>query len=165
MELELYTALKAEIKNQIPEIKHVGLFNNQFVHSNGAERDEHPFLYPCVFIEFSNQVFTDLLVGVQEVELIVSTHLGFESYKDEDTDILRIKQDLYSVVQRFRNEYFARLTRVAERQDFDHNNIQVYVTDYLTRGKDFTKDLRPTTSVTPTLFVSATTITLSALTS
>lgn len=147
MELELYTALKNEIKTALPEIKHIGLYNNQFERSNGLNPSENAFLYPCVFIQFSQSDFKDLSLGVQQFNLTVTTHLGFESYKNEDTDVLRLKQDLYKVVQRFRNGYFARLSRIAERQDFDHNNIQVYVTDYLTSGKDFDKDIRPTVPI------------------
>jgi hypothetical protein len=166
MELELYTALKDEIQTRLPEIKYVALFNNQFIHSNGVQRNENAFLYPCVLLEFSQSNFRDLSQGVQQFDITVTTHLGFESYKDEDTDVLRLKQELYKVVQRFRNGYFSKLTRIAERQDFDHDNIQVFVTEYLTTGKDFDKDTRPTATMSTgtTLTISATTITLSGLT-
>ena len=169
MELELYIALKAEIESKLGnEIKQVALWNNQFEHSNGTDangRDEYPFPYPCVFLEFSQANFSDLSQGVQAFDLMVTTHLGFQSLKTEDTDVLRLKQDLYKVVQRFRNGYFARLTRVSERQDYNHSNVQEYITEYLTRGKDFDTDIRPTISVTPSITITATTVTLSGLTS
>jgi hypothetical protein len=146
VELNLYIAIKAEIEAKLPEIKTVRLFNNQFENENV----ENPFLYPCCFLQFTPLEFKDYANGVQQFNMNVTTHLGFESFKDEDTDILRLKQDLYNVVQRFRNTEFSRLLRVAERPNYNHSNIQVYETDYLTSGKDFTKDTRPSKLVTIT---------------
>lgn len=146
MQLELYNSLKKHIEDNLPEIKSVRLYNNQF----NRENVENPFLFPVVFLEFNTQSFRDLSQGVQEVNLICTTHLGFESYKDEDTYVLQLKQDLYKVVNRFQNEYFSRFLRVAERQNFDHNNCQVYETDYSLKGKDFKDDIRPNIQVQTT---------------
>lgn len=144
MELELYIALKKEIETKLPEIKKVGLYNNQFEN----ESTENAFGYPCVFIQFQSNGFKELTNGVQQFDMTITTHLGFESYKDEDTDILRLKQDLFKVVNRFRNENFSRLLRVEDRPNYNHNNIQVFETDYNTTGKDFTTDIRPNVNVT-----------------
>jgi hypothetical protein len=173
MEKELYTALKAEIQSKIPRIKTVGLFNNQFTHSNGEQkegRDQNPFLYPACYIQFDygSATFQDYSQGVQHIDSVnVITHLGFESYKNEDLEILQIKQDLFKVIHRFRNEYFAALTRISEEADYNHSNIQVYKTIYRTSGKDFTADIRPTIAIPSgtTISVSAVTVNLSAITS
>lgn len=160
MELELFVALKNEITTQLGDkIKHIALWNNQFEHSNN-QQDEQAFLYPCVFLEFSQGDFKNLSQGVQQFNITITTHLGFESYKTDDIEILSIKQDLYKVIQRFRNEYFDKITRVSERPDYDHDNIQVFETDYTTTGKDYSKDIRPSILVNPSLLLSATTITL-----
>lgn len=143
MELELYNALKKEIEDKLPEIKTVRLFNNQFESMNV----ENAFSFPCVMLQFQSTGFRELSQGVQQFDMTVTTHLGFESYKDEDTDILRLKQDLFKVVNRFRNEYFSRLLRVDERPNYNHSNYQVFETDYKTTGKDFTTDIRPSTEV------------------
>jgi hypothetical protein len=140
VELALYTALKAHIISELPEIKSVRLWNNQI----NREEDENAFLYPIVFLQFQPLEFRELSQGVQQFDMIVTTHLGFESYKDEDTYVLELKQKVFKAVNRFRNEYFSRLLRVAERPNFDHPNIQVYETDFRTTGKDFTTDIRPT---------------------
>lgn len=149
MEKDLYIALKQEINKKLPKIKTVGLFNNQFEN----ESKENPFLYPCVFIQFTPNSFKDLQQGVQQVDVTLTTHLGFESYKDEDVEMLELKQDLYKVVQRLQNGYGSKLTRDAERPNYNHNNIQVYETDYRVLIKDFTADIRPTKekTVTPVL--------------
>lgn len=159
MELALYTALKTHIETELPAIKSVRLWNNQ----PNREMVENAFLYPIVFLQFSPIEFRELSKGVQQFDMTVTTHLGFESYKDEDTYVLDLKQQLYAVVQRFRNEYFSRLQRVAERPNFDHDNIQIYETDYLTTGKDFTVDARATTSATAAPDVDGTIISITDL--
>ena len=166
MELGIYTALRTQIETHLGDrIKHVRLFNNQFERSNDDKGGvENAFPYPCVFLQFSDKSFKDLLKGVQQVEMTLTTHLGFESYKTEDTEILQLKQDLYVIVQRFVTGYFDKVTRTSEIQDFDHSNIQVYRTEYRVAGKDYDKDTRATIQVTPTLTLSATTIQLSAIT-
>ncbi|MCD6017273.1 MAG: hypothetical protein K0S53_394 [Bacteroidetes bacterium] len=164
MELELFVALKNEIATKLGDkIKHIALWNNQFYHSN-VELDEQAFDYPCVFLEFSQSNFRNLSQGVQQFDITISTHLGFVSFKTDDVEILTIKQELYSVIQRFRNEYFDKLTRVSDRPDYDHDNVQVFVTEYTTTGKDYTKDIRPSVLVTPLLDLSASTISLSGIT-
>lgn len=149
MELALYNSLRTHILNELGTTLKGGcrLFNNQFEN----EPEENPFLYPIVFIQFQPQEFRELSVGVQQADYIITTHLGFESYKDEDTDVLQLKQDLYKVVQRFRGGdlNFSKLLRVAERPNYNHPNVQVYETDYFTTVKDFDTDIRPATSVTP----------------
>lgn len=152
MEKELYIALKKEINKKLPKIKTVGLFNNQFE----SENKENAFLYPCVFIQFQPNDFKDLSMGVQQFEMTITAHLGFESYKDEDVEILEIKQELYKVMQRFQDGYFSMMTRVAERPNYNHDNIHVYETDYKVTGKDFTADTRNTKekSLTPVVTTS-----------
>lgn len=149
MELALYTALKTHILSELgSQLKGgVRLFNNQFENENV----ENAFLYPIVFLQFQPLEFRELSVGVQQFDMTVTTHLCFESYKDEDTDILNLKQSLYQTVNRFRGGdlNFSRLLRRAERPNYNHSNVQVYETDYFTTGKDFTTDTRPSTSVTP----------------
>ncbi len=159
MEKELYIALKQEIERELPEIKTVRLFNNQFEN----ESTENAFLYPCCLLQFQANGFKELSQGVQQFDMTVTTHLGFESYKDEDVDILRLKQDLYKVVNRFRNEYFSRLLRVDERPNYNHSNVQVYETDYKTTGKDFADDIRPNKDVIATPVVTPTLTTLANL--
>lgn len=151
MHLELFNTLKKHIEDNIPEIKNVRLFNNQFNRDNV----ENAFLYPCCMLQFNSSNFKELSQGVQQCDIMITTHLGFESYKDEDTDVLRLKQDLYKVVNRFRNDTFSRILRVSERENFDHDNIQVYETDYMTTGKDFRDDIRPSIPVLASYAMSA----------
>ena len=146
MQLKLYTELKNEIIKKLPSIKYVGLWNNQFTHENVTV----PFNYPCVFIGFNNITYIDLLQGVQQCNMNVITYLGFESYKTDDIEILKVKQDLYRVVDGWEQGYWSKLQRSNELQNFDHDNVQCYEIVYNVTGKDFRGDLRPFTPVSAT---------------
>ena len=155
MDYELYTFLKKHIEKELPQIKNVRLFNNQF----NREPVENAVLYPLVYIQIVPQEFRELGCAVQQCDYIVTTHLGFESYKDEDTFVLKLKQDLFKVVNRFQNEKFSKLLRIAERPNFDHDNVQLYETDYKTTGKDYKDDNRPTIPVNATASITGSIVT------
>jgi len=150
-QLVVYSELKTALST-IQGLKTIGLWNNQFEREN----EENSFLYPCCFIEFNNSNFKDLLQGVQQFDSVLTLHLGFESYKDEDTFILQLKQDVYKVVHTLQCGVSAsKLLRVEERQNFDHDNVQDYQTDYKTTIKD--SDASPSNlTATPTLLLTST---------
>ena len=141
----LYTELRTALEG-ITGIKYVRLWNNQFEHGN----DNEAFLFPCCLIEFEPTECTDLLNGVQMYDFIVCIHLGFESYKTEDIDILDLKQQVFITLNRFASStnMFSYLSRESETQNFDHDNIQDYQIRFKVTGKDFDGDTRPSTSVT-----------------
>lgn len=164
MELDFITALEAQLKTSMPQLKTVARYNNQFAHSNGTTdtgRDNVAFDYPCVFleIEYGADSFKDLLSGVQQVTFNLTTHLGFKSFKNEDLSVLQLKQDLFKNVYRFRQGNFVAISRTNDIPDTNYNNIQIYKTIYRVSGKDFTGDIRPTLPIPTgtTLTVSATT--------
>lgn len=154
MQLQLYNDLKKWITDRLPDIKSVGLYNNQFQRENV----EHPFLYPVVFISFPEVNYTNLSHFVQSCEIKITLYLGFESYKDEDTYILQMKQDLYKCVCKFVSPDFSYPKRISEKENFDHNNINIYETDYMIKGNDFTADDRwfKTITATPVTIISIT---------
>lgn len=132
-QLTLYTGLKADL-TAISGIKYVALWNNQLE----RESIEQPFLYPAIFIEFLPSNFRDKgnKASSQEYDLTVRLHICFESYKDEDTDILTLKQNVWQTVHRKQYGVFGNLMRRNEEQNFDHPNIQDYIQDYATLGND-----------------------------
>jgi len=140
MQKLVYQRIRQDIEQFLPQIKYVRLWNNQF----NREQKENGFLYPAVFIGFTRAEFDDYLSGVQEVDLVVTLYLCFESYKNEDIDVLQLKQDLYKIVNMCIIQNFSFPCRQEERQNDDHDNVQIFETDYNLRGKDFTLDNRPT---------------------
>lgn len=147
MELKIYTDLKAHIEKHIPEIKTVRLFNNQF----NREGVESSFQYPTCMIQIQTNDIRTMGLGIQQVEFLITTHLGFNSYLDEDVYILKLKQDLYKCVERFQaNDTVSMFNRVAQRENYDHDNVQVFETDYMVTAKDYTADIRSNKKVTLT---------------
>lgn len=144
MQLSFYNALKAKLET-LTGIKYVALWNNQF----NVEDENISFGYPCVFIEFANITYSDYTNGVQKYQMNVYLHIGFESYKTEDTDILTLKQTVQAAVFQFQNGYETKMLRRSETQDFNHSNIQEYIIGYAVSGKDYADNL-PDTDVTVT---------------
>lgn len=81
---------------------------------------------------------------------IVTLHIGFESYKDTDTDILTLKQTIYQAVHMWQSPtaICTRMLRVDERENFNHDNAQVYEQNYKTTIKDDSASNLPTTPAT-----------------
>lgn len=139
MEKDLFINLSKQIKVYLPEVKTVRLFNEQIIHSNGTGtdgRNENPFQYPAVFLQFDRLEARDLSLGIQEFDLNVTTYLCFKSFQTEDNLILDLKERLYWVCQRFQEGNFARLSRRNEFPDYNHGDVQVFKTEYRTRGMD-----------------------------
>ena len=156
--IALYEGIKADLLN-LPytkgdntedTIKHVALWRNQIV----REPEEIPFLYPAVFIEFlTSNYLESSSKAYQELEMTVRLHICFESYKDEDLDILRLTQTVYSTMQLKAYSssmgYFGVMKRRNEEQNFDHPNVQDFMQDYsVGKAKDYYKDERPSVNGT-----------------
>ncbi len=143
----LYTEIRTKLE-AITGIKYVRLWNNQFE----REAVNEAFQFPCCLIEFEPTECRDLLNGVQQYDFVVCIHLGFESYKTEDTDILDLKQAVFVKLGNYNSTtgMFSILSRESETQNFDHDNIQDYQIRFKVTGKDFDGDTRPNTDATIT---------------
>jgi hypothetical protein len=143
MQLSIYNDLKQRIST-LAALKYVALWNNQF------EREDVnvPFGYPCCFIEFADTSYVDDLNLRQRGTLQINIHLGFESYKTEDTDILQLKQDLNELIHGWSTPNNTKFLRRSETQNFDHTNIQDYIISYQVTGLDLTSVDLPTTDAT-----------------
>jgi len=146
MQLEVYTAIKAQLTTYKAALglKFIGLWNNQF------EREDVNVSidYPCALVEFVNSDYEDLLNGVQRYEMDVNIHIGFKSFKNEDTAVLTLKQNINAKLHTFSSvtsQYETRLLRRGESQNFVHDDIQDYIITYKVTGKDFGVTTLPTT--------------------
>jgi hypothetical protein len=148
MQLAIYNQLKARIST-LQSLKYVALWNNQF------EREDVniPFNYPCCFIEFPSADYIENLQGQQQGAMSIALHLGFESYKTEDTDILQLKQDLNALIHGWSTPYNSRFLRRSEIQSADHTNIQEFIITYTMQGFDYSAMDGPTTEVLVTTLV------------
>jgi hypothetical protein len=148
MQLAIYNALKARIET-LAALKYVALWNNQF------EREDVnvPFNYPCCFIEFASADYIENLQGQQQGTLSIALHLGFESYKTEDTAVLQLKQDLNALVHNWSTPYNSRFLRRSEIQSVDHTNIQEFIITYTLQGFDYSASSLPTTEALVTTLI------------
>lgn len=128
------TLLKA-----IPAVKYVKLFKNQIEHSNRKEHaDQDPVTYPCALIEYESADYKSLGVGgtFQQLDVgMVRIHIGFESYKEEDTAALDLKEAVINALINYENGNYGKLQLVKETPDKDFNNIQDYVVEFKFGGR------------------------------
>ena len=143
MQLAIYNYLKARIET-LATLKYVALWNNQFEREN----ENVAFNYPCCFIEFADSTYVDDLNLRQRGTLMINIHLGFESYKTEDTTILQLKQDLNELIHGWSTPNNTKFLRRSETQNIDHTNIQDYIISYQVTGLDLTSVDLPTTDAT-----------------
>lgn len=141
----LYTSLKTLLatvtatrddNSRTMSFKKIELWANQLdkMEKNNA------FLCPACFIEFLTSDYMELSDGLQSYDLTVRLHIVFESYKDTDTEILKLVDATYRAVQLKQYGYFGKLKRRQETQNFDHDMVQDYQQDYYV-GK--VKDFKP----------------------
>ena len=140
MQLAIYNQLKARIST-LQSLKYVALWNNQYEREN----ENVAFGYPNCFIEFPAADYIENLQGQQQGTMTIALHLGFESYKTEDTDILQLKQDLNQLIHGWSTPYNSKFLRRSEVQSNDHTNIQEFIITYTMQGFDYSASSLPTT--------------------
>ena len=148
MQLAIYNQLKARIST-LQSLKYVALWNNQY------EREDVnvAFGYPNCFIEFPAADYIENLQGQQQGTMTIALHLGFESYKTEDTDILQLKQDLNQLIHGWSTPYNSKFLRRSEVQSNDHTNIQEFIITYTMQGFDYSAMYAPTTEANITTLI------------
>ena len=122
----------------MPELKTIDMFNNQFERSNNdraQDNNQEPFSYPACFISFENISWTGISSGVQDAALTVRLHIGYLNLI-EFIPVFDLVQSIHLALQGYGDVIFNALTRVAERPNYDHNNVYVYEVDYTTRFRD-----------------------------
>jgi hypothetical protein len=146
--LTLYNSLKTDL-TAISGVKHVAMWRNQIE----KENVENPFLYPAIFVQFLPSNYRDKgkLASSQEYDLIVRLHICFESYKDEDTTILTLADNVWQTVHNKQYGTFGKLLRRNEEEDFDHPNVQDYIQDYATLVNDNQTQDTTTATLAPNL--------------
>ena len=150
----LYNGIKADLENlsytksdgSTGRVKTVALWRNQL----DRERQEIPFLFDAVFIEFlTSNYMESSSKAYQSLDMTVRLHICFESYKTEDLDILALTQEVYSKMQLAQYGTCGNMKRRNEEQNFDHPNVQDFIQDYdIGKAHDYNADRRPSTPAT-----------------
>lgn len=143
---QLYLDIRNRIETECTDILFVRLFNNQFERSNNDEftqNDEQAFPYPCVFIEFpdeNNAISSSY--GARRLEVLVRVYIGFESYKHEDVEIFDIAGSVYKALDGWNASTSSTLQYVAQRMDYNHNNVYIYQYDFRCQFEDATNYIK-----------------------
>jgi hypothetical protein len=143
----LFNYIKARINTNIPTIKTVRMFNNQFLHSNGNDnkttrvkgyRDEKAFAYPACFVEFIVEQSDNRCLGIVDYILTVRFRFGIEAYKFERLDSFDFADTFKSYLQLMAPTVASGLTfttfqEISTEFDEDHDNVESPYIDYRTR--------------------------------
>ena len=127
--LNLFEAVKAKLKADVPEVKTFRLFNNQFE----QEKIESAFLFPAVMLEFADLVYVTKAEGRQEAETLFLLHVGYSSLKTEDTAIFTLIQKITASLQGFTvQDLCTPLVRTRELQDANYDRVSVWKLEFST---------------------------------
>lgn len=142
MKRYFFEQIKQRIIERVPEVKTIGLFNNQI--SKSAENN--PIGFPAVFVEFETIDWQSQQRGIQVGPANVKFYIAVETYKtnlsgekiseSNDLDFLDLVAKIHVGINGFDNEKFGPLLRVSENQDSDHDNVLVWETVYKTQFVD-----------------------------
>ena len=141
MEKKYYEELKKHILSHIPQLRYIGLWNNQFIRGNNEPTTQQAFDYPCLFVEFNPMMQEDYMGGLQKYYYTIRLHLGTDCYLDNDFSIFDLKRKLYKHTNRWHIDNWSRLLRRNEILDYDHNNVNVYIIEYETTVIDYGTDI------------------------
>lgn len=129
---DFYLAIKTAL-GDAPSVKHVGLFNNQFV----KIEQEKPFGFPAVFVQFLELDYFTRGDSSQDAETIARLHIGYDSLETDDLKIFDLIDEIHGVLNGVTvNSLFTPLERVREEQDVDHDVISVWLADYSFKLRD-----------------------------
>lgn len=142
----VYLSLSTQLIAQIPSLRVVGFFNNQFENSQHDETDlnrQQAVPYPCVFIEFSGeneQVAAG--AGNKQLDVEITFHIGVESYNLDPIEMFDIIEAVEVAVEGFSDAdpdgkgTFAPLTYNRQNVCHDFTNVLVHKLIYTTTYND-----------------------------
>ncbi len=124
---EILAALQDRIKTNMPTVKTVRLYNSQPLN----EEKEKAYPCPAVFIKFDSVIWTPLANGMQNGDAVIKLYIQYNSLKTEDEAIIDLIEDLHAYIQNFSIPGVMQpLSRTNERQDDNHDAVQVWEVEY-----------------------------------
>lgn len=147
---DVFVAMRTKLFADIPDLKTVRLYNNQFERMN----EESAFDFPCVFIQYSTLASNDLGQGVRCIDFVITLHLGFERLDlsqggvkyngvvvPEEIGFFEFQNDVYKSMNHFRPAGCSAMQVSEQRTDDDHNNVYVHQIDFICSGIDQATDV------------------------
>ena len=126
---------------ELPEVKKVGIYNQDFEKMETGEK--HLFNFPAIFLSFPEVVsYSNYSSGVQNTnEFTIRLLIADKYFTDEDVlNIFDLKQKVYSKFHKFSPVTAASsMERIAETTDENRRGFYIFEQDYTVRLQDSTK--------------------------
>ena len=126
--------------------------------------DIYPFALPAAFVEVQTpEQFNQLGYGIVESDVIFRIHVMVEQLdagdgtNDQNLSVFALRDKINQTLTHFQPTACSLLMKVAERQDFDHDNLYVYELDFKCSFIDDTGSTYPTNINTQQLILEDTT--------
>ena len=132
MTRELIEQLFDRIKTELPEIKKVGLYNDDFEKQNDGTKSGLKF--PAMFISFPEGcTWTANSSGVQRTEdFIVRFHIGTKHYTDAAIlDLFDLKEKIFRTFHKWQPTGGSSMNRSSETPDELRGNYYVFEQDFI----------------------------------
>ena len=148
---QLYTDVRTRLLSQVdggghPYIKFCQVWNNQMGGRDADQKDMYAFPLPAVFLEINSPDSIEQLGnGAQLQVLTLRVHIFHEFYNNTDTTNGMMEQDLaifalrdvvYGALQKYEPSGAVAMVRIAEMQDYDHDNVYHFIQEYQTNYID-----------------------------
>lgn len=129
MRKELFNAIKTKLANDVPEVKHIDLWNHnvEFIEQeDGWER-------PAVFVEFATIEWSPFQGGVQRGKGIVSIHIVTDWTEGEYDAASDISRKIYSALDGLCGEDFNGMALASTNTNHNHEEILESIDNYAVR--------------------------------
>ena len=139
MTRELIQQIFDRVKNQLPEIKKVNLFNDDFEKQNEGVKSTLKF--PALFVSFPEGcTYIQNGSGVQRSDdFIVRFHIGLKFYDEKSVlEIFDLKEKIFGIFQGWQPQNASSFNRQSETPDEFRGNHYVFIQDYLVNIIDST---------------------------
>jgi hypothetical protein len=142
----------------VPCFNKVAVFNRQF----DNEEKEDTFLYPAVFFEFIDLDWETRGENLQDSTTSFRLHIAIDQNQTNndnyDANFLDLVDKVYCLLQGADDEYYTPLRRNNETPDTDHDNVTIWMQDWVTNLHDDQANRRKkpgytTTTASPELII------------
>jgi len=143
---DFYISLRDRITENVQDIDHVKVFNEQLLSLEA--QTENPFPFTAVFVSFDEIEWENLSYGIQEGTLNFTLKIVTEFYIDNqynedsmDLDVFDLKSEVFKAVNGLTgysvNGAFSNTSRVSELTDNNHDSYYMYNQTYTVYLKDY----------------------------
>lgn len=132
---ELFLAIKTQLETEVPEIKHINIWNDQL---RNVENGQHYFFdFPAVFVELVTGESTQLGKGYQIFDpLGIRIHIVHQQIDTGDGsmernfDVFDLKKKIYIALNKFQPDGASSFMRYSDWEDYDHTNLYHAIQEY-----------------------------------